>query len=430
MLCSALCRSISLGVLLTILVVVGCGPANEFQPPPPPEVTVAHPEREDVEGAVELTGVTEVYERVDLRARVKGFLEKASFVEGEEVKAGQVLFEIDPRPFQADLDAAKAALLVSQAHRASADANLTQAKTQAANDKAQYDRAARAAQSGAVTQAELDERLTKYDNAVANIRVAEAAIASSNAEIKAAEATVEQEKLNLSYTKVVSPIAGRVGRRAVDVGNLVGSNESTLLTTVIRYEPIYASFTISEAEYLRFARARQEETGSSRPSESEENRRLLRLSLADEEDFPHEGRFNYADLGVDEATGTYLVRGVFPNPGYLIPPGAFVRIRVPLEVRSRLLLPDSALGRDQNGAYVAVVDGEGVVSRKRVVTGRLHEGKRVVKEGLTEEDVVVVIGLQKARPGSKVTVVTKGEGGTGKAEREEPAAEEAPQDEG
>ncbi len=383
---------------------VGCKEQNTFQAPPPPQVTVANPAPATVTDALELTGVTEPMERVEITARVEGFLQEAPFTEGENVAEGQLLFVIDPRPFQADLDAAEAALLVAQARRSSADAGLKQAEAQAENDKAQYNRSARAAESGAVTAAELDELRTKFNNAVAEIDVARAAIASADAEIKAAEATVKQKELDYSYTQVKSPLAGRVGKRQVDIGNLVGSGSSTLLTNVIKYDPIYAVFTISESELLRFIRRSEEKGESPGPKTRENSQRVIRLGLSDEEGFPHEGKFDYADLGVDQSTGTYLVRALFPNPNLTIPIGAFVRIEVPMEPRPCMLLDDAAIGRDQNGAYVSVLNAEDVVSRKRITTGPLYQGQRVVWKGLEANDRVVVNGIQKAIPGAKVTV--------------------------
>ena len=384
---------------------VGCQQKNEFVPPPPPEVTVANPVEQVVEEVNEFTGVTTPVDRVEIRARVEGFLDSIEFTEGDEVQAGQPLFVIDPRPFQADLDAANASLGVAQSERQSAIANLKQAEAQAANDEAQYNRALRASRNGAVTEAELDELRTARDNSFANIDVMRAAIDSAEAQIAVAQAAIQQAQLDYSYTQVNSPISGRVGKRMVDVGNLVGSGESTLLTTVITYDPIYATFTVSETEYLRFMRRAIEEDGTLRPDVEEERKKEVRIGLADEEGFPHIGRFDYADLAVDQTTGTYLVRAIFPNTDLVIPAGAFVRIQVPLEARPVLLIDEVALGSDQNGSYVTVVGSDNKASRKRVTTGRLYDGKRVITGGLEKTDRVVVNGVQKARPGSEVRAV-------------------------
>lgn len=390
-------------LLVLVLATLGCGQKNEYQPPPPPEVVVAHPTPAVVPGAIDLTGVTTPSEQVAIRARVEGFLEEVLFTEGELVEKDQPLFVIDPKPFQADVDAAEAALAVANAQKMSAEASLKQAQAQTANDEAQYKRADRASQSGAVTESELDELWTAYQNSLASIKVAEASIASAQAEIEAATATLEQAKLDLGYTQVSSPLAGRVGMREVDIGNLVGSGESTVLTKVIRYDPIYAEFTISERQLLEFIRRAQNE-GRAVPATSENNQRVIRLGLADEEGYPHQGVFEYADLSVDQASGTYLVRATFENSDRVIPPGAYVRIRVVLEDEQCMLVPDAALSRGPQGEYVLVVSSDGTVQRKPVKTGRLHEGQRMILDGLSEQDRVIVAGLQKARPGGQVTV--------------------------
>lgn len=389
--------------LALLLLPLGCSdPKNEFQAPPPPEVTVATPEQATVADLLEVTGETIPYKRVEIRARVEGYLQETLFTEGSMVEAGQELFLIDPAPFQAEVDAAKAAEEVANARKRSAEAVLKQAQAKAANDQAQYNRAARAAQSGGVTAAELDELRTKYQNSVAEIDVAQASIESAVSEIAAAKATVRQEELDLGYTKITSPIKGRVGQEVVDIGNLVGAGESTLLTNVIQYDPIYVTFTINEAELRRFQRAAQERGEAPGPKTREDNDRTILMGLADEEGYPHEGAFDYADLAVDRATGTYLVRAVFPNPDLAIAPGLFVRVAIPRAEEEALLLPDAALGRDQNGPYATLVTADNKVERRPIVVGGLHEGRRVIKSGLSPDDRVVVNGLQMARPGLAV----------------------------
>ncbi|TWT85483.1 Multidrug efflux pump subunit AcrA precursor [Posidoniimonas polymericola] len=397
-------RRFSLAALLSLLLLpLGCSdPKNEFQAPPPPEVTVASPEQARVADLLEVTGETVPYKRVEIRARVEGYLQEASFTEGAMVEEGDQLFVIDPAPFQAAVDAAKAAEEVANARKRSAEAVIKQAQAKAANDQAQYNRAARAAQSGGVTQAELDELRTKYQNSVAEIDVAQASIESAASEITAAQATVRQEELDLGYTKITSPIKGRVGKEQVDIGNLVGAGESTLLTNVIQYDPIYVTFTINEAELRRFQKAAQERGDAPGPKTRDNNDRKILIGLADEEGYPHEGSFDYADLAVDRATGTYLVRAVFPNPDLTIVPGSFVRVAIPREEQEALLLPDAALGRDQNGPYATVVGADNKVERRTIVTAGLSNGKRVIKSGLKPDDRVVVNGLQRARPGSTV----------------------------
>ncbi|TWT30434.1 Efflux pump periplasmic linker BepF [Posidoniimonas corsicana] len=416
-------QDLALHLTLLLAAPLGCTERNEYQPPPPPDVTVANPVQATVEDVLEVTGETIPHERIEIRARVEGYLEEAPFTEGAMVEQGQPLFIIDKRPFQAAVDAAKAAELVAEARVRSAEAVLKQAQAQAANDQAQYNRAARAAQAGGVTQAELDELRTTYQNSVAEIDVAQASIESAKAEVEAAKATVRQEELDLSYTDVTSPIAGRVGKRQVDLGNLVGSGESTVLTNVIAYDPIYATFTISEAELLKFQRQAEASGDAPGPKTRDENDRPILLGLADEEGYPHVGRFDYADLALDRATGTYFVRAEFPNPGLSIPPGAFVRIAIPRKEEEALLLPDEAIGRDQNGAYVSVVEADNKVARKAVETAGLYDGKRVIKQGLTPEDRVVVNGLQMAQPGAVVNPIEASASGPPESEDAAPRAD-------
>ncbi len=393
-----------MGLLVASVWLVGCQPANEYQEPPPPAVTVANPVLKRVVKSMEFTGTTEPVNMVDIRARVQGFLHSIEFEEGKEVQAGDLLFTIDPRPFQAELAQAEASVKLAHARVAIGQADGKRAMAEVANANGQLARGQKAAASGAVTAAEIDELKTAVLKARAGVDGAKATIASAKAEIAAGEALVLQAKLNLAYTQVRSPIQGRAGRRLVDVGNLVGAGESTLLTNVIQYDPIYAFFTINENDLLEFNRRHLAEMKSRKESDAKEIRlnQPVFIGLGDEQGYPHEGRADFADLAVDESTGTFLIRAVLPNVDRLIPPGAFIRIRVPRQEIDALLIDERAIGRDQAGAYLLVVGGDNVVERRIVTLGGKYDGKQAVSGLVGPDDRVIVSGLQRARPGSKV----------------------------
>jgi RND family efflux transporter MFP subunit len=320
------------------------------------------------------------------------------------VKKGDLLFQIDPRPFEATLAQARASVELATARELSAHAELARASAEVANAKSQVARIEEANRRspGAVTDEERELRRTAVLTAIAAEDAAQASIASAKAEIAAGKAIEQQAKLDLSYTQVRSPIDGRAGRRLVDVGNLVGSTDSTLLTNVIRYDPVYAFFTISEIDLLGFNRRQVEERASSSSDEEIKLDRQIFLGLGDEEGYPHEGRATYADLAVDQSTGTYLIRGEFPNAQRVIPPGAFIRVQVPGDEIQALLIDERAIGRDQSGAFLLVVNADDIVERRIVqLTGKYH-GMQAVSGPIGPDDRVIVNGLQRARPGAKV----------------------------
>ena len=391
-------------ILVSCLITAGCQPANEYQEPPPPPVTVANPESRKVVDTIEFTGTTEAVEMVDIRARVEGFLMSIEFEEGKAVKKGDLLFRIDPRPFDAALAQAKASVELATAREQSAQAELARSKAEVTNATTQVDRVEKAIRisPGAVTQEELDLRRTAVLTAKAAEDAAEASISSANAQIAAGVAMVQQADLDLSYTKVLSPIDGRAGRKLVDVGNLVGAGESTLLTNVTSYDKVYGFFTVSETDILRFNRKLVAKQEASDSNEEPDPNFTIFLSLDDEEGFPHEGKADYFDLAVDESTGTFLIRGVFPNPERLILPGAFIRVQVPGDKIEVLLIDERAIGRDQAGAYLLVVDSENTVERRTVQLGGKYHGMQAVSGPIGPDDRVIVNGLQRARPGAKV----------------------------
>lgn len=360
----------ALGGALAMAALVGCQPRNEFVAPPPPQVTVAQPLRTDLAETVEFTGATAASSRVDVRSRVRGSLQKVAFEDGGWVEKGQLLFLIEPRPFQVALDAAQAELAKAQAS--------LQLET------ADHARIMPLAQNRTVTQAELD--------------VADAELATARATVDAAQAAVERAELDLSYTEIHAAISGRIGRHMVDLGNLV-LPETTLLATIENTQPLYVYFNVTESEVLRF----MEMTRSDPQSAGQDILPTLRLSLGSDAPFAYEGKVDYMDPHVDPATGTALRRGVFPNEDRSLIPGLFVRVQSTLgKPAPRLMIPEQAVGADQRGEFVLVVNDQGVVEQRPVRLGMRNEGLRVVDKGLGPNDWVVVNGMQRARPGAPV----------------------------
>ena len=362
-----------LAILMSALF-YGCGEKNEYVEPPAPEVTVSKPLVKNVTEYLEFTGNTRAIEEIEIRARVKGFLESVHFKDGDFVEKGQLLFINDPKPFKAEVEAARGRL---------------------GRHQAQVERATK----------EYQRNLTLFkQNAASEANVVEwkGAMEESKAAVVSAQAALDRAKLDLGYCTIRAPINGRISRKKVDVGNLVGAGEFTLLTTIRQWDPIYAYFSINERNLLRIMRkAREEGITADRPDKI-----ILQLGLANDTGFPHQGHMDFVDSTVDPGTGTMLLRGLFPNPGpsYVIVPGLFVRVRLPIhERKNALLVTERALGQDQGGRYLLVVDNENKVEQRYVQIGALRDGMRVINEGLKPEDRVVVKGIQRAIPGAKVT---------------------------
>lgn len=362
------CRVFWLAICLGM---VGCRQPNKFVAPPPPPVTVAHPVERAVADTIEFVGTTQPTQTVDLRARVNGYLEKIQFEDGSIVKAGDPLFLIEQAPYQVVLDAAHAA-----EQKATASLALAQS---------QYRRMEPLLKNSVVTQEELD--------------VQAAQVATSKADVSAAQAAIRKAELDLKYTQITAPITGRIGRHMVDIGNLVQSG-TTQLAVIQAIDPIYAYFDVSENDLLRFmAMLRNHEL-----PDPEKNPPQLHLGLANEQGFPHEGRLDFRELGVDTATGTSKRRGIFPNPGWQLIPGMFVRIQASIgDPKPRLLVEERAIGSDQRGDYLLVVNEKNVVEYRPVQLGIHVNDLRVVESGIKPTDQVVVNGLQRARPGTPVT---------------------------
>lgn len=359
--------------LLGVMVIGGCNKPPEPPPPPPPAVTVAYPIRQEVIEWDEYTGHLQAVETVEIRARVSGFIEKATFNEGNLVEKGQVLFVIDPRPFEAELAQQQAEVKRAQAqHRFAAN---------------EFKRLEDLRPRGGASESEVE-------NARQRMLEAEAAIA-------AAEASVEAAKLDVEFTKVTAPISGRISRKYVTPGNLIngGPGEATLLTTITSIDPIYAYMDVDETSVLKYQRlALQNKRTSAR-----EMGIPVYMGLSNEEGFPHEGVIDFVDNHIDPNTGTLRARGVFNNPAGYLTPGMFVRLRVPGTGRYQAtLVPDTAVGADQDQRFILVVNAENVVERRAVRLGALFGGLRSVEQGISTEDRVIINGLMRARPGAPV----------------------------
>ena len=356
-------------VILSAALLSACDRQTPAAAPPAPEVTVALPQQRDTVGNLDFTGSLEAIESVEVRARVEGYLKSIKFEASAEVEDGQPLFGIDPAPFTAALDAAEADLALRQANR----------------DQARWD---------LERTEELAERQASNPKEVLDARTK---LAMTSADVKAAQARVDTARLDLSYTDIRSPIDGRVSRNFVDVGNLVGAGERTLLTTVVKMDELYCYFNVPERVVLERLATRAVE-------ERREPDAPFFVGLAHEKGYPHEGRLDYLDNTVDTATGTITVRGILPNDDNLLFPGAFVRVRFPAGIKADAVLVDErAIGTDLGGKYVLVVGGDNIVEHRRVTLGQLDEGMRVIESGLGPDERYIVTGLQRARPGLPVT---------------------------
>jgi RND family efflux transporter MFP subunit len=360
--------------VLSGLVLAGCA-ARTPAAPRTPEVTVAPVLQRDIREWDELTGRLEAVDSVELRPRVSGQLVRVAFAEGKEVAKGDVLFEIDPRPYEADL--------------ARAEAELARARTGAELAARELERAQRLIDAQAISREEFDSRTS--------------AVAASQATVRAAEAAAASARLNLEWCQVRSPIAGRVGRAEVTMGNLVqaGPPAATLLTTVVSLDPIYVSFESDEQTYLKYAALARANQGPGAPTAPDP----IFLGLANEAGYPHQGYVDFVDNQVDPQTGTIRVRAVVSNKDHLFTPGLFARIRLvgSAQYRATLVL-DRAVGTDQDKRFVLVVAADGTVGYRQVELGRLVDGLRIVKAGLEPGERIVIDGIQRVRPGMKATV--------------------------
>jgi membrane fusion protein (multidrug efflux system) len=360
-------------VLLAALALAGCedeaGQAGAAAPPPP-AVSVVPVARTAVTQAEEFVGRVEAVEHVDLRARVQGYLNERAFVEGEEVAAGDLLFVIEPDPFEAAVARARASMQAAQA---------MVPQTQNA-----LERAEQLFQRGNIAESSLDEAI--------------AAAAQAEAEVDVAEAVLREAEINLGYTRIRSPIDGRTGRAAFTEGNLVGP-DSGVLASVTSMDPIHVNFNISERDLIEFRQSRQ--AGGLAVDQV-----VLRLRMPNDLAYAHDGRIDFVAPGVDPNTGTVPIRGVFPNPERLLLPGGFVTVIASAgDPSMALTVPQAAVQQDQAGPFVLMVGEENRVESRRVTIAGQQEADWVIEGGVDEGDLVIVQGLQRVRPGIVVDPV-------------------------
>jgi RND family efflux transporter MFP subunit len=348
----------------------GCGQRNQYAAPPPTKVTVAVPLQQDVTTYFEATGNAAAVNSVDLVARVQGFVQEISYTDGAFVKKGAPLFTIEPQPYQLKLSAAQAA-------ETGAEATLKQAQ-------ADYQRQSDLASRQVSAQATLDQSEATRD--------------SDQANLQQAQSNTQQAAINLGYTQVTAPFDGVVTARQVSVGELVGANGPTVLATIVQLDPIYVDFNPSEADVLavRASLAQHGQTVANIIGLP------VSVALATDTDYPHQGKLDYVAPVVNPSTGTLAARAVLANSDQALLPGYFVRLRIPSQTASALLVPDVALGSDQSGRYVLVVGADSVVEQRSVQVGQQLGSQRVITKGLTATDRVIVGGIMLAVPGQKV----------------------------
>jgi len=366
--------AIAVGIACIPALLGACAKSGDAAPPPAPQVSVATVLEKRVKDWDEFTGRFQAVETVEIRPRVSGYIDKVAFKEGGQVKAGDLLFVIDPRPYQAEYD------------RAAADVK----RYKTALDLARIEsvRVERLRESGAVSQEELDERTSTVAQAEANVAGAQAAL--------------ESAQLNLSFTRVTSPITGRVSRAEITRGNLVtgGINGGTLLSSVVSMDPIYLYFDSDEQAYLRYMQmARAGEGANSRGAPSP-----VHVGLANEEGFPHQATVDFVDNQLNSQTGTIRSRAVLANKDGEFTPGLFARVQLlGSDEYDAILIDDRAVNTDQNQKYVLLLGADNKIEYRKVKLGRVVDGLRIVREGLKAGDVIVVNGAQRVHPGVTVT---------------------------
>ena len=344
-------------------------------PPPPPTVTVLQPLQRTVTDYLEITGNTQAIKTVQLVARVSGYLEKVFFQDGQIVKKGELLFLIQQNTYQDTLRQNESQILLQKAQLDYAEKQLI--------------RYSNLLEQKANSQENVDNWRYQRDSAQANLQ--------------AAEAARDLSKLNLTYTEIPAPFDGRIDRRLQDPGNLVGAGENTALAQINQVDPIYVYFNISD---LDLARLMKRTRGI--PGQADVPKWPVFAGLPNEEGYPHQGRLDFAAISLTTTTGTLLMRGIFSNPDGKILPGLYARVRVPVEKKSAFLVPEVAIGNDQQGSYVFIVNEKNVVERRGVKTGPVVDSLRGIEEGLNGKEQVIVKGLLRAAPGRQVTPEREG----------------------
>jgi RND family efflux transporter MFP subunit len=358
-------------LVMTAFATLSACEQNSFVPPPPPKVEVAVPVQKNITRFIDATGNTAPVKSVDLVARVQGFLQSINYKDGNFAKEGTTLFTIEPETYKLKLEQAQAA-------EAGAQASLKQAE----ND---YKRQVDLVQKQAVSQSTLDNSTSNRDNAQANLLQA--------------QANTRIAQVNYGYTNVAAPFDGVVTAHLVSIGELVGVASPTQLAQIVALDPIYVNFNVNEQDVLKVR-----EEARRRGMTVEDIKQLpIEVALQTDTGFPHKGTLDYVSPQLNQSTGTIAVRGILQNADRVLLPGYFVRVRVPFEQQQNaLLVPDAALGADQGGRYVLVVDKGNVVSQRPVTVGQRVGPNRVIASGLGADDRVVVSALQKAIPGARV----------------------------
>jgi len=348
----------------------GCGQDNRYVAPPPPKVTVAVPVRQSITRYLEATGNAAAVNSTNLVARVQGFLQEINYRDGDQVKQGATLFTIEPEPYKLKLEQAQAA-------EAGAQAALKQTE-------AEYERQIELASRQVATKAALDNATANRDAALAKL--------------KQAQAETRQAAINLGYTQVKAPFDGVVTARLVSIGALVGANGPTQLATIVETDPIYVTFNIGERDVLHI-RAEIRRLGITK----EDLKKVpIEVGLQTDEGYPYQGTLEYASPTINPSTGTLAVRAILQNPNGVLVPGYFVRVRVATDEQNGMLVPDAALGSDQGGRYVLVVNKDDVVEQRKVTVGPKVGDLRAIESGLNPDDRVVIAGILRAIPGQKV----------------------------
>ncbi|MCW9705549.1 efflux RND transporter periplasmic adaptor subunit [Fodinibius salsisoli] len=344
--------------------------------PPPPTVTVSAPLEEAVTQYDEFTGRFRAVERVEVRARVDGYLEEIKFEDGQLIEKGDVLFVIDQRPYKIALEQAQA--------------DLESAQTRLELAQKELERAQNLRASGAVSQELIDRRNQEF--------------LSAQSAVSSAEASVHSAELDLEFTEVKAPVSGRISENFVSVGNLVsgGLSSATLLTRIVSFDPIYFTFETSENKLISYMK---NQSFKSNLATIQDSGQWMQAKLLGEEQFTHQGKIDFIDNEIDQSTGTLLVRAIFPNDSLQLTPGMFAKARFSATGRHReLLVPDKAIASDQSQRFVLTVDDSSKVSRKVVETGSLHNNLRIIERGLTKADRVIINGASKVRPGQTVNI--------------------------